>query len=111
MSAIKGLYDGFIVGYKLSRTQNTAIVINTIKQAKLKEKVTDGLVLHSDQGYQYTSYTYYFSILRAECIKRVKLEIFDEAEILINDYIYYYNYKRINTKSKMTLYEIRSMAA
>ena len=35
------------------------LVIKTIQQALQKEKVTDGLILHSDQGQQYSSHPYY----------------------------------------------------
>ena len=35
------------------------LVLNTIREAKKKEKVTSELQLHSDQGFQYTSTAYY----------------------------------------------------
>jgi putative transposase len=34
-------------------------VLNTLQQAKQKEKVTAGLILHIDQGHQYTSQAYF----------------------------------------------------
>jgi len=34
---------------------SVALVTNTIKMAKQKIMVTDGTLLHSDQGLQYTS--------------------------------------------------------
>ena len=54
-STIKDLFDGFIVGHQLGRRNTVSLVTDTLKKAKRKEKVTDGLLLHSDQGYQYTS--------------------------------------------------------
>jgi len=35
------------------------LVLDTIRAAKKKEEVTDGLALHSDQWFQYTSEEYF----------------------------------------------------
>ena len=59
LSTIKDLFDGFIVVHQLGKENSLALVLNTLKQAKQKEMVTDGLILHSDQGYQYTSPAYF----------------------------------------------------
>ena len=109
--------------------------MDTIREAKKKENVTAELQLHSDQGFQYTSHEYYkltkeynispsmsrrgnpydnalaenfFSILKTECIHRVKLASYDEAILLIAEYIYFYNYYRIQTKTKLTPLEKRN---
>ena len=135
LSVIRDLYDNSIVAYKTSTTQNVALVLNTIKAAKKKEKVTAELQLHSDQGFQYTSNGYFkltqsygitpsmsrrgnpydnslaenfFSILKTECINRVKLKTFNEARLLIDQYIYFYNNQRIQLKTKLTPLEKRS---
>lgn len=49
----------------------------------------------------------FFSILKTECIHRVKLNSFEEAKNVIDDYIYFYNYQRIQTKTKLTPMELR----
>ena len=135
LSIIRDLYDNSIVAYKTSTTQNVNLVLNTIKAAKRKEKVTGELQLHSDQGFQYTSQGYFkltqsyniipsmsrrgnpydnalaenfFSILKTECIYRVKLQTFEEARSLINQYIDFYNNERIQLKTKLTPSEKRS---
>ncbi|MCR4862848.1 MAG: hypothetical protein K5884_09605 [Ruminococcus sp.] len=59
LSVIRDLYDRSIVAYKTSTVQNINLVLNTIKAAKKKEKVAAELQLHSDQGFQYTSLSYY----------------------------------------------------
>ena len=109
-------------------------MLNTIKAAKRKEKVTAELQLHSDQGFQYTSQAYFkltqqygiipsmsrrgnpydnalaenfFSILKTECIYRAKIPTFAEARRLIDDFIYFYNHQRIQTKTKLTPLELR----
>ena len=123
-----------IVAYKTGSEQNINLVMNTIKDAKRKERVTAELQLHSDQGFQYTSKAYFkltqqygiipsmsrrgnpydnalaenfFSILKTECIYRAKITTFAEARRLIDDYIYFYNHQRIQTKTKLTPLELR----
>ena len=135
LSVIRDLYDRSIVAYKTSTVQNVNLVLNTIKAAKIKEKVTGELQLHSDQGFQYTSQGYFkltqsynitpsmsrrgnpydnalaenfFSILKTECIYRTKIKTFAEARQLIDDYIYFYNHQRIQFKTKLTPLELRS---
>ena len=134
LSIIRDLYDNSIVAYKTGSEQNINLVLNTIKAAKRKEKVTAELHLHSDQGFQYTSQAYFkltqrygitpsmsrrgnpydnalaenfFSILKTECIHRVKIETFKDARELIDDYIYFYNNQRIQTKTKLPPMEFR----
>ncbi len=134
LSAIRDLYDNSIAAYKTSTRNDNALVMNTIREAVSKEKVTAELQLHSDQGFQYTSNEYFdltteytinqsmsrrgnpydnalaenfFSILKTECIYRVKLNSFDEASSLIDDYIYFYNNQRIQLKTKLTSLEKR----
>ena len=52
LSMIRDLYDESIVAYKMGTEQNVNLVLNTIKSAKTKEKITEELQLHSDQGLQ-----------------------------------------------------------
>ena len=135
LSVIRDLYDRSIVAYKTSTVQNINLVLNTIRAAKRKEKVTGELQLHSDQGFQYTSQPYFnltksynitpsmsrrgnpydnalaenfFSILKTECIYRTKIKTFAEARQLIDDYIYFYNHQRIQLKTTLTPLELRS---
>ena len=135
LSIIRDLYDNSIIAYKTGTEQNVNLVLNTIKSAMKKEKVTAELQLHSDQGFQYTSQGYFkltqsygitpsmsrrgnpydnalaenfFSILKTECIYRIKLQTFDEARLLIDRYIYFYNHQRIQLKTKLTPLEKRS---
>ena len=134
LSVIRDLYDNSIVAYKTGTEQNVNLVLSTIKEAKKKEKVTTELQLHSDQGFQYTSQAYYrltqsygiipsmsrrgnpydnalaenfFSILKTECIYRIKLQTYEEARLLIGEYIHFYNNERIQLKTKLTPLEKR----
>jgi len=134
LSIIRDLYDNSIVAYKTAKDQSVKLVLDTIKAAKRKEKVTGELQLHSDQGFQYTSHAYFnltqsygitqsmsrrgnpydnalaenfFSILKTECIHRVHLKTYEHARLLIGEYINYYNNYRIQTKTKLTPLEKR----
>ena len=135
LSVIRDLYDLSIVSYRTSPKQTVNLVLDTIRDAKAKEKVTDGLALHSDQGFQYLSQEYFnltisyhispsmsrrgnpydnalaenfFSILKTECIHRVKLRTFSEAEQVIDEYIHFYNHVRLQSKTKLTPVEFRN---
>jgi len=134
LSVIRDLFDNSIVAYKTGTEQNINLVLSTIREAKKKEKVTAELQLHSDQGFQYTSHRYFkltqsygitpsmsrrgnpydnalaenfFSILKTECIYRVNLQTYEEARLLIGEYIHFYNHQRIQLKTKLTPLEKR----
>ena len=134
LSIIRDLFDNSIVAYRTGTEQNNRLVMDTIRDAMEKEKVTDGLALHSDQGFQYTSLEYFkltqsynispsmsrrgnpydnamaenfFSILKSECIHRIKLRTFEEANAVIDGYILFYNSQRIQLKTKLTPVEFR----
>lgn len=133
LSVIRDLYDTSIVAHKTSTNPNVNLVLETVRAAKTLIAVP--LTLHSDQGFQYTSNEYnklteklgitqsmsrrgnlydnalaenFFSILKTECIHRVKLNSFDEARQLIDDYIYFYNHQRLQLKTKLTPFEKRN---
>ena len=134
LSVIRDLYDNSIIAYKTGTEQNVNLVLATIREAKKKEKVTAELQLHSDQCFQYTSHAYFkltksynitpsmsrrgnpydnamaenfFSILKTECIYRTKLRTYEEARLLIGQYIHFYNNERIQLKTKLTPHEMR----
>ena len=138
LSMIRDLFDNSIVAYETGTEQTVKLVSKTIKQAKTREKITTEVQLHSDQGFQYTSHEYFnltkeygitpsmsrrgncydnalaenfFGILKVECIYRHKPRTFDEARQLIDDYIFFYNFERIQLKTKLTPFEKRSQAA
>jgi transposase InsO family protein len=49
----------------------------------------------------------FFSHLKEEAIRQTKLNSFLQAKEVIDDYIYFYNYERIQLKTKLTPYELR----
>jgi Transposase and inactivated derivatives len=126
LSMIRDLYDNSIIAHKAGTVQSIRLVLDTIRAAKKKEKVTTEVQLHSDQGFQYTSQAYFnltqeygitpsmsrrgncydnamaenfFSILKTECIYRAKPVTFSQAIYLIDEFIWFYNHERIQTKT------------
>ena len=137
LAAIKDLYDGFIVAHKLSSNLSVLLVTDTLKIAHRKEKVTDGTLLHSDQGHQYTSHPYFvltkeyniipsmsrrgncwdnapmenfFGHLKEEALRQFDLLSFDQTKELIDQYIYFYNFERIQLKTRQTPYQFRCLS-
>ncbi len=58
LSTIIDLYDRKVVAYKMSKYNDNKLVMDTLNEAISKRKDVHGLILHSDQGFQYTSYEY-----------------------------------------------------
>ena len=137
LSAIKDLYSGFIIAHAISLSNSVALVTRTLRLAQEKEKVTDGLILHSDQGHQYTSHAYhvltqeysitpsmsrkgncwdnapmenFFGHLKEEVLRYIPIPTFEEAKQIIDEYIYFFNYERIQLKTRQTPYQVRCLS-
>lgn len=138
LSIIKDLFDGFIVGHVVHERNDMLLVLRTLQQATENEKVTEGLVLHSDQGTQYTSNAYhiltsqfnitpsmsrrgncwdnapaenFFSHLKEEYLRHFPLPSFEQAKQLVAEYIHFYNYERIQLKTRQTSYQTRCLSS
>jgi len=137
LSVIKDLFDSFIVGHRISLDSSTELVLDTLKDAKKKEEITQGLLLHSDQGFQYTSHAYFdltkkyhispsmsrrgncwdnasmenfFGHFKEEALRQFPTPTFEEAKKIVDDYIYFYNYERIQLKTKQAPYQTRCLS-
>ncbi len=137
LSMVKDLFDNSIRGYCVSRNNDLKLVADTLRETFINIKTNNDkpILLHSDQGFQYTSKLYerltsqygitpsmsrkgncfdnaaaenFFSHLKSELINRVKLKDYEEAKKAIDDYIRYYNNKRMQVKLKMAPLEYRS---
>lgn len=135
LCVIKDLFDGFIVAHHLSTRNDVALVTKTLKHAWQKEMVT-GTLLHSDQGHQYGSHSYYvltkayklipsmsrrancwdnapienfFGQLKEEALRQYPTLSLEETKQIIDEYIYFYNHERIQLKTKQTPYQLRSL--
>jgi transposase InsO family protein len=138
LSTIKDLFGGFIVAHGLSLSNSVALVTKTLRLAQQNEKVTDGLILHSDQGHQYTSHAYhvltqqynitpsmsrrgncwdnapmenFFGHLKEEALRHIKTPSFEEAKQIIDEYIHFFNYERIQLKTRQTPYQVRCLSS
>ena len=135
LSIIQDLFDHRIVAYKTSTYQNIKLVLDTIRSAMKKETVTAELQLHSNQGFQYASQSYFaltqqcgitpsmsrranpydnamaenfFSIFKCECIRIEKPTTLQKARTLIDEYIHFYNFDRIQLNSKRSPFQMHS---
>ncbi|UJF25490.1 IS3 family transposase [Planococcus sp. 107-1] len=140
LSTILDLYNNEVIAYKVSDTQNAQLVLDTLEIA-CRKRNTAGIILHSDQGAQYTSRA--FQLMTKEngiitsmsrkgnCFDNAVIESFHsslkseefytlERVHLTNaivqqkteDYMYYYNYIRPFQKLNChSPIEYRTMAA
>lgn len=138
LSTIQDLFDGFIVSHQLGRENSLILVLNTLQQAKQREPVSHNLLLHSDHGHQYTSHGYaaltkhyaitpsmsrlgncwdnarmenFFSHLKEEALRPFPVPNFEEARVIIDEYIHFYNYERIQLKTRQTPFETRCLSS
>ena len=58
LSTIIDLYDRSIVSYTIHNINNTELVLSTLISARLNRYNAGAVIIHSDQGFQYTSYEY-----------------------------------------------------
>lgn len=59
LSAVKDLFNNEIIAYQLSERNDNELVLQTFTKAFAKQKDVTGLVVNSDQGFQYTSHAYH----------------------------------------------------
>lgn len=137
MCAVLDLCGKVVLAYRIGNEMTSSLVTDTIRDAMEKEKVAGELALHSDQGSQYTSQAYFdlselyhfrpsmsspgcpydnaamenfFGTLKTECLYRSHFSNRQELEQIVAEYVYFYNYERINLKNGLTPVEIRSKA-
>lgn len=123
LSTILDLYDRKIVSYKISYKNDNKLVIDTLNDALRKRKDVHGVILHSDQGYQYTSYEYkelcssnnirasmspkgspvdnspiesFHSSLKRETLYSYNIKNLEELIVLVKDWLKFYNTTRLN---------------
>ena len=127
LSTILDLYDRKIVAYKISKFNDLKIVIDTLNEAIAKRKDVYGLIIHSDQGFQYTSHEYkaicesngiqismsrkgtpiddspiesFHSILKKETLYNNNITNLNEYIALVEDWLEFYNTKRLKNKRR-----------
>ena len=119
LSVIKDIATGEILAWRLSQNLELEFVIQTVRQLK-QIQLQDGCLLHSDQGFHYTSFAYRQALQemnisqsmsrKGNCIDNAPMESFfghckDELEfkscktfeeliVKVREYMQYYNYDR-----------------
>lgn len=140
LCAIIDLHNRFLISYKIYNSITYKLVKATIEEALINESMQNHIpvILHSDHGTQFTNNKYkqlaknnnitpsmsrkgtptdnaviesFFATLKNECVNRYIFETKQEAIDEIQKFTDYYNYGRIQLKTKLTPNEIRQQAA
>lgn len=126
LAVVLDLFSRKVVGWSVSASPDTALILAALNQAVALRRVTpgNGLLFHSDQGCQYTSHTYqdrlaefgiqasmsrrgncwdnavmerFFRSLKVEAISRDRYQTQDEMVWAVKKYIHFYNTERIHS--------------
>lgn len=122
LSSIMDLYSRNIIAYKISYKIDNKLVMDTLNEAVCKQKDVHGVILHSDQGFQYTSNEYkaiceangiiismspkgspvdnspiesFHSNLKRETLRSYNITSLKQYVNLVKDWILFYNTNRI----------------
>lgn len=137
LSVIKDLYNNEIVSYKISKRNDLKLVVDTIKLATISRD-SRGVLLHSDQGFQYTSRLYnqllkkyqikgsmsrrgncwdnacienFFSHFKSECFNLSSFRCDTDVRFAIQQYIDFYNHERFQKKlNNLSPFNFRTQA-
>ena len=126
LSSIIDLYDRKVISYKISKFNDNKLVMDTLNEALKKRQDVKGLIIHSDQGFQYTSHQYkkvcesngitismsrkgtpiddspqesFHSILKKETLYNNNITSLEHYIQLVIEWILFYNTDRISLKN------------
>ncbi|ADM21522.1 transposase, IS861 [Mesomycoplasma hyorhinis HUB-1] len=129
LSPILDMFNGEVIAWDLSTSANNQQIRKMLQRAFFKHTNLEGLIFHSDQGWQYQHKQFseklkqkgitqsmsrkgncldnsiiesFFGTLKRECFYGREKEFltFKQLHKAIANYIYYYNHKRIKDKIK-----------
>ncbi len=127
LSPILDMYNGEIISYSISERPVLNQVIDMLNKAFEKHPSVKGLIFHSDQGWQYQHKQYqkklldmgiqqsmsrkgncldnsimenFFGLLKSELFYLEKFSSYDEFKEALENYLDYYNNRRIKSKLK-----------
>lgn len=127
LSPILDMFNGEIISYNLSRSPNLEQIYDMLDKAFAKFDNLDGLIIHSDQGWQYQHYGYrqrltqhhvlqsmsrkgncldnamaenFWGIMKSELLYAEKFKSAEDFMKALDEYIDYYNNKRIKSRLK-----------
>lgn len=124
LSVIYDLFNNEVISHRISKRNDLRLVMETVKAA-VKKRDAKGILLHSDQGFQYTSRQYhkllqryniipsmsrkgncldnaciesFFGHLKSECLYLRSLHTDEEVRQAVNEYIHFYNHQRFQIR-------------
>lgn len=127
LSPILDMFNGEIISYQISSSPDMKMVLTMLKKAFNKKNDLSGLILHSDQGWQYQQQRYqdilkergiiqsmsrkgncldnsmmenFFGLMKSELLYLQDWESVDEFKKELKAYIKYYNNDRIKLRLK-----------
>lgn len=127
LSPILDMFNGEIISYNISTSPNLEQIYDMLDKAFAKFDNLDGLIIHSDQGWQYQHYGYrkrleehhivqsmsrkgncldnamaenFFGIMKSELLYAQKFKSNEDFIKALEEYIEYYNNKRIKSRLK-----------
>ena len=127
LSPILDLHSGYLVSYTISERPVLSMVTDMLNKAFINIPDNTNLILHSDQGWQYQHKQYqrmlrnkgirqsmsrkgncldnavmenFFGILKSELLYLQKFESMEQFKQELENYLDYYNNRRIKTKLK-----------
>lgn len=127
LSPILDLYNGEIIAYNLEKRPIYPLVSKMLDKAIKQLKDGDNPILHSDQGWHYQMKKYsitlgkhgitqsmsrkgncldnaviesFFGLLKSELLYLREFESMEHFKVELENYMYYYNHKRIKAKLK-----------
>lgn len=139
LSAIIDLHDGSIIGYEFGKSNNNALVFNTLRPVIASLGEGEHPMIHSDRGYQYTSKGFkrivdeakmthsmsrvgrcldnapiesFWGTLKCEMYYLRHFQSFEELKKAIELYIHFYNHTRYQKRlNGLSPLEFRAQAA
>ena len=127
LSPILDMFNGEIISYNISKSPNLEQVYDMLDKAFSKYDNLEGLIIHSDQGWQYQHFGYrqrleqrhiiqsmsrkgncldnamtenFFGIMKSELLYAEKFDSPEDFIKALDEYIDYYNNKRIKSRLK-----------
>ena len=124
LSAVQDLYNNEIVAWKISKRNDLELVMDTLQELTAKRNVYRSII-HSDQGFQYTSIKYhqtveqlgligshsrkgnchdnaciesFFSHFKSECLYLLHDNTEEAVRQAVEQYIYFYNFQRFQKR-------------
>lgn len=138
LSVIFDLYNNEVVAFRIGPHNTLKLVLDTVQAAVHKRNVTN-LLLHSDQGFQYTHKQYhaflkrkkmkvsmsrkgncwdnaciesFFGHLKSECLRLHSFPTEEDLIEAVEKYIHFYNHERFQEKlNNLSPIEYRTKAA